>query len=365
MKGVIVMNEKVRIDGLDLLKAIAILMVISLHVPLWHIDFIDKNSQIRLLQYGFRLLSEGVPIFVTVNGFLLLGKKTLDPEKHYKKSLKLFGLLCFWIVVYILVGMAVRGIRFSSITLSDFLVYFFETGSDSGSTYSGGLWFLQYLLSVYLIYPVLWKSYHDDFSVFKVFFFIMFILLVGRRSIVMVKNIVALSADTPVLNEVLGFLKRLTVWGDGWYVLFFCFGGMIRHYFERIKSKKKAFIGLGIISWVCAVIYGYYISVKSGKVFDQSFNYCSPFIFLTILGLFAAVSDYEVTNQIDRLLAGIGKNTFQIYIVHKLILNIVKVLRPDVLQSQRLISFIVVTCISYILALAINKVPPIKRFFTI
>lgn len=28
--------EKKRYDGLDLMKAIAILMVISLHIPLWH-----------------------------------------------------------------------------------------------------------------------------------------------------------------------------------------------------------------------------------------------------------------------------------------------------------------------------------------
>lgn len=88
--------SKKRIDNLDLIKAIGILMVISLHVPLWEPDFMSSYNASHVLQYFFRLISEGVPLFVTVNGFLLLKKDSLDIQKHLKKMLRMFGLLILW-----------------------------------------------------------------------------------------------------------------------------------------------------------------------------------------------------------------------------------------------------------------------------
>lgn len=55
--------EKKRIDGLDVLKALGICMVLSLHVPLWDPDFITNPNIVHILQYAARIVSEGVPIF--------------------------------------------------------------------------------------------------------------------------------------------------------------------------------------------------------------------------------------------------------------------------------------------------------------
>ena len=45
-----------RIDSLDLLKAIAIMLVLALHVPLYHIDFIEQPTASRVFQYFLRLI---------------------------------------------------------------------------------------------------------------------------------------------------------------------------------------------------------------------------------------------------------------------------------------------------------------------
>lgn len=55
--------EKKRIDGLDVLKALGIFMVLSLHVPLCDPDFITSPNIVHILQYAARIVSEGVPIF--------------------------------------------------------------------------------------------------------------------------------------------------------------------------------------------------------------------------------------------------------------------------------------------------------------
>lgn len=86
--------EKKRIDGLDVLKALGICMVLSLHVPLWDPDFITNPNIVHILQYAARIVSEGVPIFLTINGMLLLKKSTFSLKQHCKKMLKIFAVFC-------------------------------------------------------------------------------------------------------------------------------------------------------------------------------------------------------------------------------------------------------------------------------
>ena len=79
------MEQTKRMDNLDLMKALGILMVITLHVPLWKPEFMETYSAGRLLQYAFRIISEGVPVFVTINGLLLLKKKNMNLKAHAEK----------------------------------------------------------------------------------------------------------------------------------------------------------------------------------------------------------------------------------------------------------------------------------------
>ena len=96
-----------RMDNLDLMKTLGILMVLSLHVPLWDVDFIATPTVSRAVQYALRLVSEGVPVFVAVNGFLLLFAYPLMliVEKTFgfkivaedMKAIKTFGQFCDYI----------------------------------------------------------------------------------------------------------------------------------------------------------------------------------------------------------------------------------------------------------------------------
>lgn len=90
---------KKRMDNLDLLKAIGILMVITLHVPLWETDFVSEYDFSHILQYMLRLVAEGVPIFLAVNGFLLLRKTEFDVGKHIHKMVKIFGVMLIWALI--------------------------------------------------------------------------------------------------------------------------------------------------------------------------------------------------------------------------------------------------------------------------
>ena len=114
------MEQTKRMDNLDLMKALGILMVITIHVPLWKPEFMETDSVGRLVQYAFRIISEGVPIFVTINGLLLLKKKNMCLKTHVEKMLRLFLVLILWGGVLAVVGMHLDN-NVDTFTLKDVL----------------------------------------------------------------------------------------------------------------------------------------------------------------------------------------------------------------------------------------------------
>ncbi|WP_423901137.1 acyltransferase [Eggerthia catenaformis] len=350
--------EKKRYDGLDLMKAIAILMVISLHIPLWHINFIEHRSITRMFQYGGRLLSEGVPIFVTINGFLMLRKSSFDLDKHLKKCAKLFGIFLFWAVVYTIVGISVRN-AWSSTGISDFFIYIFETGGKS--TYTGGLWFLQWLFGVYLIFPILWYVYKNDFRLFQYFFIMLFIVNIGLNTLDLLGNIIYIYDDAPSYFEMIQMIKRFAFIREP-YILFFCFGGMVYHYYDEIIKRKKLIIITGILAWLTAWGYGLFISFHDLKVYNQTFNYGTICTFLIMLGWFAITSDFKAdSNVASKLLVYIGKNTFVFYIYHKLLVNVIKALRPELMINHRFIIYGITIIFCLMMTWIVNKVSVLSK----
>ena len=67
------------------------------------------------------------------------------------------------------------------LTISSLLRYILNTAV--GSKYTGVLWFLQGLVAVYLIFPVLWHIYHEHYKVFAYIFVILFIFSEGYNRI--------------------------------------------------------------------------------------------------------------------------------------------------------------------------------------
>ena len=112
----------------------------------------------RTVQYAFRLISEGVPLFMAVNGILMFRKPELDLKRHLMKTLRLFVLLLVWCVILTVAGLMLERDP-KPVTLHS-LVHF-TLLTQVGSEYTGVLWFLQGMLAVYLMFPVLKAAYLD------------------------------------------------------------------------------------------------------------------------------------------------------------------------------------------------------------
>ncbi len=347
-----------RIDNLDLMKAIGILMVISLHVPLWEPDFMSSYDASHVIQYFFRLISEGVPVFVTVNGFLLLKKNSLDIQKHLKKMCRILALLVLWGGVLAIVGLALDTGR-TGFDVGD--VIYAILNIQMGAAYTGVLWFLQNLLAVYLIFPVLWYLYHEKEKIYSYFFWIVSLFVPGLSTIGLLRDVLATIGDVSLLNCILDFLYRFNPIGNGWYLFYFMLGGMLWKYLPSIKEKRRVLGILGLLSWLIAGVLGFYLSRKNGITYNPAFNYGSLFMICFLVGFFALTLPYTSGNFLKKGISSIGQHTFGMYVSHFLFIFLLNHYHAPLGLKERLAAYVVVCISSYLFSVIVERIPVLRE----
>ena len=351
-------DRKVHFDNLDLIKTVAILAVLTLHVPLWRFDFIEAPAAGQVMQYAMRLISEGVPIFMMVNGFLLLRRRSLDLSAHLRKTGKVFALFLIWSIILIAAGASLAR-EPERLSLRSVVSYILAT--NVGSQYTGVLWFLQNLIAVYLIYPVLWKIY-QDFDLYRLLFLAVSVFTVGIDTVELLRDFRAVFTEPNLLNALLGFVRRFTFADNEWYLFYFMLGGMILHYYQSIRKRKWIWGLAGFACWCLAFCYGYGMSRLTGAVFNPAFNYGSVFMTVFLTGLMAVTANYQNKGRLlQRAAASIGANTFGIYLSHYLFIYLLRRFWSPDRFVERLAAYVFVFLASWAFSVSLRKVPGLKK----
>lgn len=135
---------KKRIDYLDILKAVAIFLVVFCHFVL-----LSPTVFANLFMCACWM---AVPVFFMVNGALLF-LKPLDFQKHLQKTLWVYGVMTVWKLVYLLSVPLLTGTGLEGVTVGSAVNYLFLFGELPGIV-NGHLWFIEALLAVYLVFPL-------------------------------------------------------------------------------------------------------------------------------------------------------------------------------------------------------------------
>ena len=223
--------ESKRYSNIDLLKTVAIVMVVALHIPVWRWDFlVDGQYHFGIwIQYCFRLISEGVPVFFMVNGYLLFEKK-FNPKKHMFKCIKIFALFLLWAVIQSASLALCNKTELSFSAIINHIIVL---------DYPSTLWFYKYLIFIYIFFPVL-KIVFDAKKRYFVFFFL--VTLFFTTSIHFFEGMNYLFDYAGItcvkgLNVFLTDLYPLNAKGAA-SITFFLLGGMINAYKDKIERKK-------------------------------------------------------------------------------------------------------------------------------
>lgn len=316
------MSQK-RLKQLDLLKTIAIFMVVFHHISTYDIDFLQQDKLLPVIRYlALPILSVCIPIFFVINGYFLF-QKHLELKKHLLKTIRLVFLTLFWAVVISVFTMIIRNDYLTWLQWIKVIFYWREDWNINI------LWYLAILVSIYLIFPILKCVYDYQFRYFVYFTLLIGLSTIGNTSAIYVFNLVrflTIGGHNIVTYELASLFNPFR---DMYYFAFFyfCLGGLLYRYENQLKkwvtNRKKWFaLILLLLSSTLFGGLGIVFSQHTGNIWNVLwFNMDSITNLCNVCCFFVLTANYH---KDWKIIHHIGQNTLGIYLIHMILIELTK-----------------------------------------
>lgn len=316
------MSERERYAYLDIVKCVAMVSVCLYHFPLIApAAYSDPLSASVLVSRFFRGMNAVcVPLFMMVNGALLLNSR-FGLKKYALRTLKLFIGVYVWYILTQLVGHFARnGAEYVAQNLTGILysaLYLYEYDGIALTH----LWFVQMLVAVYLLLPLLRAVIETGDRELKtggaMFLGAMVCLCFLVHDFDHVKGVLPglRYLDLSCL-ETMNPLRGIY----GAMVVYFVLGGLL-HRRQHMLQKAPLWLPLAMIAGGAAVLFIEWLLMtkRTESLYDivyYGYN-CLPTLSMSA-GVFmlAARLAEKVLEAVRRTAAFIGRNTLAIYYTH-------------------------------------------------
>ena len=359
------MEDSKRYSHIDLMETIAIFFVITYHSTLYSFDITRIDSALYYFRYfGRTILSTCVPLFFFVNGYLLFNKQ-FDLKKHIRKIIKLIILVFVWALILMPAYLAISGEPL------DIKVILDSISSLSIPWSMNIFWFVGALVCLYFLFPVLKVTFDKDKRIFKFFIIVCAIFTFGTvlaNQLLTIEGIVLHQKYTG-LNFPVFLMFNPFREIRGYSFVYFCLGGMIYTYEDRIlsvpKMKRNVISASGILLscsllFLIGILYSKY---NDGEMWDVVWNgYDSVFTLFNVLFIYVLCLNYKGCNK---LIISISKNTLGIYFLHKLIVRLtqpwIKTVPALCNNAFNLLYAFSIMCICLLICILMKKIPVLKK----
>ena len=342
-----------RIINADLIRVVAMLMVIFLHTIL--------NFTIRPDFFGTKLwflfepiaaLSKSsVLLFLILSGYLVISKERTIEENSQKILKKIVIPLAFFEflnVVYIWTKFDKRIHSFG-----EFLIQ--ETSRIVGFP-SSPLWFLVVLLFLYALNPI-WQIIFKNKKLAK---------KITLWSLIF--SILVTIAHFPI-NRVGTMLNSFTAWTA--YAFFYLYGALVRK--KWIETKNQKFNLVLILTGLILTTLGDYLSSWqeinniSNIWTNYTRNYLSIPVIMIAVGLFNFLLNLNLSKFRTKILTQIAQLSFGIYLIHPYVISFfTDIIKFDFncleinVYLYNFLNVILVLGISSFITIIIKKIPKLK-----
>jgi surface polysaccharide O-acyltransferase-like enzyme len=303
------LNSQNRIFGYDLIKTIAIFMIVFYHLGGIEIGTIEPGQYFlpNFNQFVLSICAASVPLFLMVHGALILPKQ-LNLKDSILKAIKMVLLFLFGKVVL------QRILLEKCFSIGDEMVHFWFLGT-LGMVYGVSYflnkwkWLRHFVLLILIIYPFLSNLLVDCVVFFK-----------------------------PGFNF-------LSFGHDGFYtfyaLVYFYLGYHLKHKtITRCFSLLAITAGVMLINFEVVSLSNYYQMVYDGV--NGSFPTIGAIALST--GLFLLLKDTNSSNCLIRdSISFIGSNTMGVYLFHVLVIFLLR--KYEVCESLGMPSSIMISCI--------------------
>jgi len=265
-----------RNSSLELVRLLAMFMIVFYHLILFFIEPIDSNPIYKAVQIPIHI---GVILFVLISGYFGI-KPTFRG---------LFKLLCVVAVYYLPLRLwYVYQMGMGGMAMLDSFHILSKTP----------YWFVRTYLCLYLISPMLNKCLKD--ISFRERMYYIFAFAVIAVYLGMMQSDISLIDGKNIAN----------------FILIYIIGNTIRVEQNRIAGLSNWFFGGGffILNVVLMVLYLFFYKTKvSDFVWNWSFPYYSPFLLVSSVMFFIPFTRFNINSPAINYVAA---SAFSIYIIH-------------------------------------------------
>ena len=346
--------NKSRVLYLDLLKVVAAIGVVAIHVSAenWRkIDIYSADWAIQTIYDG--IMRCAVPIFIMVSGALFLGRDIPIKTLYKKYVLRLLIVFCIWSFTYAM-------IMYFPINAANYKKFILEL--IKGHYH---LWFIPMIAVQYMLVPITKKIARDK----KIanYFIIMAIIFAS----IVPTAIGQITAFSEKLGETLDTVYTKT--GIGLvlgYTVYFMLGYVLNK--AKISRKAEAIIyTLGAIGFIITPLLLIVLSRAVGEANSLYGSYLAPNVMASAVAVFVFTkkhSGYLKNGTLfARVITTLSLISFGVYLVHPLFLDRLQYnykITPVTFGAAIGVPVLIVIIYgaSTIVSLILNKIPIIKKY---
>lgn len=311
---------KKRFEALDLLKALAIFLIVFYHNIAGSCEMTGQPGFENYGNYYVRaLLDVGVPLFFLVNGALLLNRP-LDVRAHCFRTLRLIGITFLWAALTLAYIILFRNVEIGSVR--EFIACLWNWDHAALTHF----WFLRTLAVIYLLFPLLKAAFDSCRQGFLFFLGVTALFVFGNSLLSMGLNVGKALLGAPVPSGWYEFFNRYDFLRgkNGFALVYFLVGGLAWESREKLDRKPLRRGAAALFPVLCLLLtcYGAAVSRLTGETWDLVWQgYSTVFTLGAVLSLFVLSLGAEGRGPawLRGLLRLVGENTLGIFFLHVLL----------------------------------------------
>jgi surface polysaccharide O-acyltransferase-like enzyme len=356
-------NRKERYEFIDLLKAVAIFLVVMGHNSNLKTNFLESGSLFTYFNYFTRtFLCVCVPTFFFVNGALLLNNN-FNLKKHINKIISIIIITVLWGIITLIVLMPIKGEYMSFIEFAKSLWYW-------KTDWINFLWFMQALVIIYIFFPLIKVAYEKEINCLYFFLITAFIMSFGNVFLSNCANVIEFIIGKNYIEGNFNFFNNYNAFNYiyGYAIVYFILGGIFLKHKDKFYEKKWEKIAVGVIavSIVLLTLYGILMTKSNGAMYDIIWNGFEMIPTLCmVIAMFILSLRYKGKNKFSKFISLVSKNSFGIYLTHWtwsfLFIKYMKQIPNSDNILAALIYAIFILLLSLLTVLLLKKIPLVKK----
>lgn len=307
-----------RIISVDIIRVLAMLMVICLHTIN---DFTLRPdffaTKVWFVFEPFVALSRiGVALFFMISGFLVITKdRSIRENWHITRDRVLTPLICFS-----LLNLGYKAYRFS-LTHQGFSVFWKEQITQITNFPNSSFWFLFVLLFLYLLNPVwqiIFAKEHKKLAQYVTVLSLIFSIFVTFIKFLNPSHTI--------------FFNGFTLWLG--YLFFYFYGGLVKQGWVNTKQHvtNLIFVLVGLLAIIAGDYYTYATTIHGQSFLWSGYFFESlsiPLVLasigtfnLLIFARFKWLTRGVIANKVTALVATTASLSYGVYLIHPFVVSI-------------------------------------------